>query len=210
MKKLILILIVVFMGFTGFSQVKYPFNVDFVKKAIVRDSLRVEGKAYFKNYVTLDNSGFILNGSDTVVDANTIYDYLNATDTAYQKTTGAESIWGAQTYYGNQIFSGSTLTTLGVNENLSIDPNGTGKVAISAHTNITGAARVSQSGHILTVSDSLVDAATIKAYVDSHGLSDTASWHTWTPTVTWTGTNPTVNNALYRFKNDGNTVHYQI
>ena len=51
-----------------------------------------------------------------------------------------------------------------------------------------------------------------KAWVLSrdYGNYDTASWHTWTPTVTWTGTNPTVNNALYRFKNDGNTVHYQI
>ena len=82
MKKLILISIFTLISLFTFAQMD-----------VVGDSLIIYGGGTFENYVTMGLSGGIVNGSDTVVDANTIYDYVTALGTKWTDGVGTLSIY---------------------------------------------------------------------------------------------------------------------
>ena len=78
----------------------------------------IYGVQKYRNYQTTDSSGKIINGSDTLVDANAVYDYVTSyvsSDTNYLKTTGADTAWGQITFidttYSNVIINSDSIGT---------------------------------------------------------------------------------------------------
>lgn len=68
---------------------------------------------------------------------------------------------------------------------------------------IGGSITIGIPGQIIPVSDSGVTAEVIYAYI---GID----WTTWSPSLSWTGTAPTVNSSVYRYTKIRDLIHFSI